>query len=87
MRHNGSSPEHKKGQKDGSKNIVKIACTSAGERAEALQPLGAQKLRYQALLFGNVRADGEDRLGNAVIVPDNGRARMDVERFSCARAS
>ena len=61
---------------DRSKEIVEVVGDAAGEGADALHPLGAEKLLLELLALGDVGLDQENRLWPALGVPQQGPAAL-----------
>jgi hypothetical protein len=52
--------KHLRAHRDRREDIVQIVRDAAGERPDAFQPLGAQELRFESLLLGDVGVDRQD---------------------------
>ena len=72
-----SVAEHRDAHHDGSKHIVEVVRDAAGKHADVFQPLRAEELGLQFLLFGNVRIDDQDGFRAPRAVVHEGPAAFD----------
>ena len=78
----GGLAQERRGHQDGLENVVQVVGDAAGQRADAFHALGAEEIGFKLFPFRDVRVDGEDFLGPALFIAQQGPAAEDDELFA-----